>query len=52
VYEFCYLLDNRLEIKLNSLEHTEYCWLPIDAAIKRVWSWTNKQALELLASKL
>jgi len=51
-YEFCYLLDNRLEIKLNSLEHTDYCWLPIDAAIKKVWSWTNKQALELLASKL
>ena len=51
-YEFFYLLDNRSEIKLNSLEHTEYRWLPIDAAVKKVWSWTNKKALESLATKL
>lgn len=35
-------------ITLNPAEHSAYAWLPVDAAVQRVFSWTNRLALERL----
>jgi dATP pyrophosphohydrolase len=35
-------------ITLNPREHRAYRWLPLEAAIAKVWSWTNREALEPL----
>ena len=35
-------------IRLEPAEHVAYLWLPIEAAIERVASWTNREALQLL----
>lgn len=45
-YEWRYRLPATRDVKLNPEEHSEYCWLPIDRAIQKVWSWTNREALE------
>jgi dATP pyrophosphohydrolase len=29
-------------------EHVAYLWLPVDAAIEKVASWTNREALQRL----
>jgi dATP pyrophosphohydrolase len=42
----------QVAIRLNEREHSEYCWLPIDAAVERVWSWTNRDALKALRDAL
>jgi dATP pyrophosphohydrolase len=41
-------LPARQPIRLNTAEHTAYCWLPLEDAIARVASWTNREALERL----
>ena len=51
-HEFHYLLAERSKITLHPREHSQYKWLPIDIAIKEVWSFTNKEALERLAARL
>lgn len=45
-------LRMRQPIRLNEREHSEYCWLPVDEAIDRVWSWTNRDALVALRDEL
>jgi dihydroneopterin triphosphate diphosphatase len=35
-------------VDIEPTEHVAYLWLPIDAAIERVASWTNREALQLL----
>jgi len=35
-------------VRLTQSEHVAFEWLPIDAAIARVASWTNREALENL----
>ena len=35
-------------IRLKPTEHSEYRWLPLATAIDRVWSWTNRVALQRL----
>lgn len=47
-FEWRYCLPGKLNIVLDVAEHSEYCWLPIDEAIEKVWSWTNKDALQQL----
>jgi dATP pyrophosphohydrolase len=42
-------LAGRRPVTLTS-EHVAYEWLPIEAAIRKVASWTNREALERLAS--
>lgn len=44
-------LASPLDIEINPGEHSDWLWLPIDEAIKRVWSWTNREALEALRSQ-
>ena len=39
-----------IAVTVNPAEHTAYEWLPLDAAIVRVSSWTNRAALERLRS--
>jgi dATP pyrophosphohydrolase len=35
-------------VRLAPLEHVAYLWLPVDAAIEKVASWTNREALQRL----
>ncbi len=35
-------------IRLAPAEHVAYLWLPVEAAIEKVASWTNREALQLL----
>jgi len=35
-------------VRLEPHEHVAYLWLPIDAAIEKVASWTNREALQRL----
>ena len=35
-------------VKIEPTEHVAYLWLPVEAAIERVASWTNREALQRL----
>ena len=39
-------------VTLDRSEHSEAEWLPVATAIDRVWSWTNKEALQQLALEM
>ena len=41
-------IAERAAITLNAAEHSEYAWLPLEEAIAKVSSWTNRDALERL----
>jgi len=47
-YEYRYCLAEKIDIVLSDDEHSASEWLPIDAALERVWSWTDKAALQQL----
>ena len=47
-HEWRYRLDAPVDIALALDEHSAYVWLPIAEAAARVWSWTNREALERL----
>jgi dATP pyrophosphohydrolase len=47
-HEWRYCLDAPVDIQIDSSEHNSWEWVSIDAAIERVWSWTNRKALETL----
>ena len=49
-FEWRYRVPAALDIRLDGTEHNEYCWLPVNAAIDKVWSWTNKDALRQLTT--
>ncbi|MDG2375812.1 MAG: dihydroneopterin triphosphate diphosphatase [Woeseiaceae bacterium] len=49
-YEWHYRLDAPVDVQVNPAEHDEWAWVTIDEAIERVWSWTNREALEALRS--
>lgn len=51
-FEWRLELPSTCAVKLEVREHTEYEWVPIDEAIERVWSWTNREALEGIALAL
>ena len=51
-HEWHYRLRHSMDIQLCDAEHSVYRWFDIDDAIDTVWSWTNKQALENLKTKL
>lgn len=44
-YVFRAPLPQRVPITLNLDEHSEYCWLPREAAAARVTSYTNREAI-------
>jgi len=37
-------------VRIELTEHVAYLWLPVEAAIEKVASWTNREALERLQS--
>jgi len=41
-------VEKEFAITLDAEEHTAYQWLPVEAAITTVTSWTNREALECL----
>ena len=47
-YVYHYRLRRSVSVTIADDEHTAYEWLPIAGAIERVWSWTNRVALEQL----
>jgi dATP pyrophosphohydrolase len=51
-YEWRFRLDAPNDVRLSPSEHSAFCWLPLQEAIDRVWSWTNREALEDLARDL
>ena len=51
-YEYRYCVANSVPITLSDDEHSKFEWLPIETAIDRVWSWTNKAALQQLKVSL
>jgi dATP pyrophosphohydrolase len=38
-------------IEIEPREHAAYLWLPIDGAIEKVASWTNREALQRLKER-
>jgi hypothetical protein len=36
------------DVRIEPTEHVAFGWLPIEAAIAKVASWTNREALQLL----
>jgi dATP pyrophosphohydrolase len=47
-HEWRYRLAKKPHIVINADEHSEFCWVPVEEAIAKVWSWTNRDALKLL----
>lgn len=47
-HEFRLELDSPCDIRIDPTEHSEWRWAPVEEAIDRVWSWTNKAALQSL----
>ena len=45
-FEWHYRLTAPVEIAICNDEHSEYCWMPMADAAAKVWSWTNRAALE------
>jgi len=45
---FSLTLENEQTIILNPREHDKYCWLGVLEAARKVWSWTNRAAIERL----
>ena len=45
-FEWHYRVATPVEITICDDEHSEYCWLPMADAAKKVWSWTNRAALK------
>lgn len=51
-YEWRFRLDAPRDVVLSPSEHSAFTWVPLEEAIERVWSWTNREALEDLARDL
>lgn len=51
-YEFHYCIDRPVTIRMCDDEHSEFAWLALTQAMDRVWSWTNRAALEQMAVKM
>jgi dATP pyrophosphohydrolase len=50
-HEWRYRLPTAIPIVLSETEHSEYRWAPIEEAADKVWSWTNREALQSLPGK-
>lgn len=51
-YEWRFRLDAPRDVTLSPSEHSAFTWVPLHEAVERVWSWTNREALEDLARDL
>ena len=50
--EFRLRLPAPIAVRLDDAEHSACEWVDIDTAVGRVWSWTNREALERLRREL
>lgn len=39
-------------IEILRTEHVDYCWTGFDKAIDMVWSWSNREALQLVKTRI
>ncbi|MFP4062311.1 MAG: dihydroneopterin triphosphate diphosphatase [Halochromatium sp.] len=46
---FALRLPYRRHIRINPAEHSEVQWLPLEKALELAGSWTNREAMRLLA---
>ncbi len=44
-FEWHYRVPEVMDIQICDEEHSEFIWLPVQAAANKVWSWTNRHAL-------
>ena len=51
-FEWRYRLENARPVTICDAEHSDFHWFSIDDAIEKVWSWTNREALEDLRNEL
>jgi dATP pyrophosphohydrolase len=51
-YEWHFRMSEVRPATIDESEHCDSRWLPIDEAIEKVWSWTNREALEQLRTTL
>lgn len=51
-HEWHFQVKSRVDVCISTEEHLEWHWLPIGEAIEKVWSWTNKEALQAVKAKL
>lgn len=47
---FALPLPHRRIIRLNAAEHGQYVWLTLDKALQLAGSWTNREAMRLIAA--
>jgi dATP pyrophosphohydrolase len=45
-FEWHYRLPARADIAISAAEHSDFVWMPVEFAAERVWSWTNRDALQ------
>lgn len=50
-YWFLLILEHRRLIRLDPREHAEYRWLPLEPALALVSSWTNREAIRMVAGR-
>jgi len=48
-YEWHYRLEAPTDIVIEPKEHSDWKWVPIEVAIETVWSWSNREALQILS---
>lgn len=48
-HAFALELPADIAITLNPVEHAAYEWLAFEHAAAKVWSWTNREVIELVA---
>ena len=51
-HAFCLRLPARCEVALARDEHTSHAWLPWREAAARCFSWSNRDAIAMLAERL
>ena len=47
---FSLTVPEQFRVSLRADEHRDFCWLPWQSAADRVFSWTNRDAILLLAT--
>ena len=47
---FSLLLPAVTSVSLQPSEHDEFCWVDLHQARNIVWSWSNREALEMVIS--
>ncbi|MDH3376381.1 MAG: dihydroneopterin triphosphate diphosphatase [Gammaproteobacteria bacterium] len=49
---FSLALSEICSVTINPAEHSNYEWVDFDTALQHAWSWTNREALQLVRKRL